>query len=39
MVAVADGRQEVDHLVELRGQVQDEVVVAQGIVFNEIDSH
>ena len=38
-VPVADPGQDFDHLLEWRGQVQDEVVVAQGLVFNEIDSH
>src|SRR6266851_1489928 len=38
-MAVTQRREERDHLVERRGEVQDQVIVAQGLVFNEIDSH
>jgi hypothetical protein len=37
-VAVAENRQHRDHLLERAGQVEDEVIVAERLVLNEIDS-
>jgi hypothetical protein len=36
---VAELGQALDDLIERRREVQDQVVVAQRLVFNEIDSH
>ncbi len=38
-IAIAQNRQQLDDPVEVTGQVENEVVVAQRLVLNEINSH